>query len=179
MSTGAGGLLGPQAAGILIGLAIAVPILLFRAARPRKLRVELLWVRPAIWLVIAAASFAGAPPPISPLSIAVLAAGLAVGGALGWRRGRLMRIEVDPETHQMTMQASPAAMLFILVLMVLRAGARDAALGSLAQTHVPVSVVMDALILFSLGLMVVQGLELWIRGRRLLAEAWAAKPKAA
>ena len=175
MMTAASGALGPQTTSILIGLAIMVPILLLRNARPRKLRVELLWIRPAIWVVIAALSFSQAPPPLSATGLAIMAASLAAGAVLGWQRGRMMRIEVDPQTHQMTLRASPAAMIFIVVLMVLRVSVRDMAMQSLGQTHLPITVLVDALILFSLGLMLTQSAEMWIRGRRLLAQAQAAK----
>jgi len=175
MSNLTGGPLGPQAVSVLVGLAVVVIILLLRNSRPRKLRVELLWIRPAIWLVTALLSFSETPPPISPLSLTVLAACLALGAGLGWQRGRLMRIEVDPVSHQMTLRASPAAMMLIVVLMVLRMGARGVALQSLGQTHLPVSVLVDGLILFSLALMLTQSVEMWIRARRLLAEAQARK----
>lgn len=174
-----GGILGPQAMSILIGLAIAVPILLLRNARPRKLRLELLWVRPGLLLLAGLSSFLRTPPPVDLLSLAVMTAGFALGGALGWQRGRLMRIEVDPQTHQMTMRASPGAMIFILVLMVLRMSASGTVLQTLGSTHIPVTVVVDALILFSLALMLLQSVEIGIRGRRLLAEAQAAKALAA
>jgi hypothetical protein len=176
MLSSATGLLGPQTVGVIIGLAIITPILLLRNSRPRKLRVELLWVRPAIWALIAAASFSRAPPPVSMLSAAILIASSAVGGFLGWHRGKLMRIEVDPDTHQMTLRASPAAMLFIVVLMVLRMSVRNVVLQDSGASGLPISVVIDGLILFSLGLMLAQAVELWIRGRRLLDEARAAKP---
>jgi hypothetical protein len=164
---------------ILIGLAIAVPILLLRNARPRKLRLELLWVRPGLLLLAGLSSFLRTPPPVDPLSIAIMTAGFALGGALGWQRGRLMRIEVDPETHQMTLRASPGAMVFILVLMVLRMSASGTVLQTLGPSHVPATVIVDALILFSLGMFLVQSVEIGIRGRRLLAKAQAARAMAA
>ncbi|HEY2658852.1 MAG TPA: hypothetical protein VGI79_03965 [Caulobacteraceae bacterium] len=175
MMTAASAAFGPQTTGLLIGLAIMVPILLLRNARPRKLRVELLWIRPAIWVVIAVLSFTQAPPPMSAAGLAIMTASLAAGAVLGWQRGRLMRIEVDPETHQMTLRASPAAMLFIVVLMVLRVSIHNVAIQNLGRTHLPITVLVDALILFSLGLMLTQSAEMWIRGRRLLTQAQAAK----
>ncbi len=178
MMSAASGVFGPQTPSILIGLAVLVPILLLRNARPRKLRVDLLWIRPAIWAVIAALSFSQAPPPLSAEAVAILAASLAAGAVLGWQRGRMMRIEVDPATHQMTLRASPAAMIFIVVLMVLRVSLRDVAVQNLGRTHLPITILVDALILFSLGLMLTQSAEMWIRGRRLLAEAKAVKVSA-
>ena len=174
MTNGPAGILGPQTVSILIGLAIVVPILLLRNARPRKLKIERLWIRPAIWAVVAAMSFSRAPPPLSPIGLAMLAASLALGCALGWQRGRLMRIEVDPVTHEMTLRASPAAMIFIIVLMLLRMSVRDVAVQSLGQTHLPVTILVDGLVLFSLGLMLTQSVEMGVRASRLLTRARAA-----
>lgn len=174
MTNGPAGIFGPQTVSILIGLAIVVPILMLRNARPRRLKIELLWIRPAIWAVVAALSFSNAPPPLSPLGLAILAASLALGSALGWQRGRLMRIDVDPVSHEMTVRASPAAMVFIIVLMLLRMSVRNVAFQSLGQTHLPVTILVDGLVLFSLGLMLTQSIEMGIRASRLLAQARAA-----
>lgn len=171
MVSDASGPLGGQSAGVLIGLAVLVPILLLRNARPRKLKLELLWVRPAIWALAAVLSFSAAPPAMSPLTLGALGLALILGAALGWQRGRLMRIAVDPDTHNMTLQASPAAMIFIVALFALRTFARGAGLGGIGPTHAPVSLVVDVLILFSLAMMLAQSFEIGLRGRLLLAAA--------
>ena len=175
MVIGASGPLGGQSASVLIGLAVLVPILLLRNARPRKLKLERLWVRPAIWALAAVLSFTAAPPVLTAQAVGGLSLALVLGAVLGWQRGRLMRIEVDPVTHNMTLQASPAAMIFIVVLFALRTYARGAGLGVVGQTHLPVSLVVDVLILFSLAMMLAQSVEIGLRGRRLLLAARAAR----
>ena len=91
------------------------------------------------------------------------------GGAFGWRRGALMRIQVDPETHALNQQASPAAMLFIVVLILVRKGLQFEA-GSLGFS---VAFLTDVLMVFALGLLTATRLEMFLRARRLLAEARA------
>jgi hypothetical protein len=161
--------------GLVIGLVIVAALLLFRNRRPRRLRIELLWIRPVIFVVIVALALFAAPPPLTPISLGLLALGLILGGALGWQRGRFMRIDIDPETHAISVRASPAGLFFIVILLALRqelaAVMRDNAL----TLHVPLNAVIDAFVLLSGAMMIVQGLEMWMRARRLLAEA-RAKP---
>ena len=104
--------------------------------------------------------------------IALLAC--VVGAALGWQRGRFMRIEVHPETHDITSRASPVGMLFILALLGLRMFLRGEAMAT-PIAGVPATAVADALILLAGAMMITQSIEMWLRARRLLAEAQAAK----
>jgi len=90
-----------------------------------------------------------------------------VGVALGWQRGRMMRISVDPETHEVSQRASPAAMLLILVLILVRTGAREIAPGMALD----VMTLTDVLVALALGLLATQRLEMWLRARKLLAAA--------
>ena len=83
---------------------------------------------PAIHLVIAVVLFASAPPVAWVWALSALA--LVGGAALGWQRGRMMRITVDPETHALNHRGSPAAFLFILGVVVVRPGARTALAGA-------------------------------------------------
>jgi len=135
--------------------------------RARRLRLETLWVVPALYAAITALVFYQSPP--SGLQWAYIALALVVGGALGWRRGALMRIEVDPETHALNQQASPAAMLFIIVLILARQGLRFEA-GSMGFS---VAFLTDLLMVFALGLFSATRIEMFVRARRLLAEVRA------
>ena len=77
---------------------------------------------PALYLVVAALMF-WQLPPTGWVAIACVA-GLAIGAAVGWQRGKMMHIHVDPETHALNQKASPAAMLFLVALIVVEARAR-------------------------------------------------------
>ncbi|MFL6856472.1 MAG: CcdC protein domain-containing protein [Allosphingosinicella sp.] len=161
----------------LIGYAIMAVILslvlFFRVRRvnqARPLKVERLWVVPALYALIAVAAFAATPPDAAGWGMAAVA--FALGAALGWQRGRMMKIEVDPETRGVTATQSPAAFLFIVVLIALRSGLREmAATGHGGLFHVSPSTITDLLVAFALGLLGVQRLEMYLRARRLIAEA--------
>ena len=164
-----------QLAPLLIGLAVIVPIVLRRNARARKLKIELMWLRPAIFVALALSLLISAPPPLTVVNLAAMAAGLLLGAALGWQRGQLIRIEVDPETHEINQRASPAALFFLAVLIVLRFGVRDLTTQGVSGAHISIALVTDTLVLFAAGMVVTQMTEMWLRARRLLAAARAVK----
>jgi hypothetical protein len=98
--------------------------------------------------------------------------GLAVGLAVGWHRGKLIRIERDAETGALRQRASPLAMLLLAGLIVLKLGAR-AIFGDSAAAHPSSGAMMltDAFIGFALGLLSATRLELYLRARRLVESA--------
>jgi hypothetical protein len=169
------GHLGPQNYSLLITLAVVVGVVLLRNSRPRRLRIERMWIRPALFLALLVSSLAAAPPPITVASLALMVSALAAGCALGWQRGRFMTIDVHPETHDLTSRASPLGVLFILVLIVLRLWMRTALTSGASLGGVPATAAADALIALAAGMMMTQSLEMWLRARRLLEEAVAAK----
>ena len=60
----------------------------------------------------------------------------------------MMRINIDPETHALNQQASPAAMLFIFVIIIIRQGLRAEA----SDMHLNAAFLADMLVVFALGL---------------------------
>jgi membrane protein CcdC involved in cytochrome C biogenesis len=95
-------------------------------------------------------------------------AGLAIGAAVGWQRGKMMHIHVDPETHALNQKASPAAMFFLIALIIVRAGARSV----IGETGtVSPAMLTDPLIAFALGMFTLQRVEMYLRAKRLLEEA--------
>ena len=149
-------------------LVVGVVLLLrlARARRSRRLRLETLWVAPAI-IALAFVAMVVERPPVDGLTWLWLALALALGGAIGWRRGKLMRITVDPESHALGQQASPAALLFVVLLLLARQGLRFEA-ASLGLNILQVTGILTA---FALGLVAATRAEMFVRGRRLLAEA--------
>ena len=166
---------GAQLYRFIIPVAVVLLVLVLRNNRPRKLRIELLWVRPVLFTAILLATLIAAPPPLTTLSLALMAGGLVIGCALGWQRGRFQRIQVDPETHALTTRASPIGMVFILALMMARLGLRDILAQNAATLHLPAAAAINALIVLAAGMFITQGLEMWLRARKLLAEAQARK----
>lgn len=138
--------------------------------RERPLKIERLWIVPALYFVIAGLTFWSMPP--SSLAIWMwCGVALVAGAAIGWWRGKMMRISVDPETHAIRQQGSAAAMLLILALIVIRSAARNADHLGIPGVHLDVMAMTDVLIALALGLLTAQRVEMFLRARRLLAEA--------
>lgn len=153
---------------VIMGAVIAI-VLFFRVRgtrRATRLRLETLWIVPCVYAAVLAISLYEYPP-VDAVTWLWLAVALAFGAALGWRRGKLMRIGIDPVTHALNQQSSPAALLFIVLLIVARQGLRyeGAALG------LNVLQVTGILIAFGVGLFGATRAEMYLRARRLLAEA--------
>jgi membrane protein CcdC involved in cytochrome C biogenesis len=152
---------------ITIGIIVIIMALrLRRMGKMRPLNLSSLWIVPAIYLLVAALMFVQLPPT-GWVAIAS-AAGLLIGAAVGWQRGKMMHIHVDPKTHALNQKASPAAMFFLIALIIVRMGARSV-LGQ--EGGVSPAMLTDPLIAFALGMFTLTRLEMYLRAKRLLEEA--------
>jgi hypothetical protein len=156
-------------------LSYAIPVVIMvvvlglrmrRMGQMRPLKIEKLWVVPAIYLAVAVLMFIQLPPK-GWVAIASVV-GLLAGAAVGWQRGKMMHIHVDPETHALNQRASPAAMAFLVVLILVRMAARGV-LGH--DGAVSPAMLTDPLIAFALGMFTLQRVEMYLRAKRLLEEA--------
>ncbi|MBY8826700.1 CcdC protein domain-containing protein [Hephaestia mangrovi] len=148
-------------------IAVVMILRIRRMSRMRPLRIEQLWIVPALYLAVVTMLFVQHPPSVQGWASAAIA--LVAGGVLGWQRGKLMRIHVDPETHALNQQASIAGMAFLVVLVFGRFVAETAS-GSM---HMNVGMIVDTLAALALGMFSVQRLEMYLRAKRMLAEARA------
>jgi hypothetical protein len=94
-------------------------------------------------------------------------AGLVIGAAVGWQRGKMMHIHVDPETHALNQKASPAAILFLVALIAVRSFGR----GLLGSEGLSPAMLTDPLIAFALGMFTLTRVEMYLRAKRLLEQA--------
>jgi len=148
---------------IVIGIVMA-----FRWRRMNRavpLRIGRLWIVPAVYALVVMAMYVRFPPTGWGWVFCLIA--LMLGAALGWQRGRTMRITVDPATHAISQTSSPAALLFIVAIILLRQGAQA---GS-GWLHLDIRAVTDMAMALALGLFAAQRLEMFLRARRLLAAA--------
>src|SRR5579872_1790886 len=154
---------------ITVGIIVIVMLVrMRRMGKMRPLKLNSLWVVPALYLVVAALMFIQLPPT-GWVAIASVA-GLVIGAAVGWQRGKMMHIHVDPETHALNQRVSPAAMIFLIGLIIVRTLAR----GILDQAgSVSPAMLTDPLIALALGMFTLTRLEMYIRARRLLEKARA------
>ena len=161
---------GPSGPWVYLVPLIAVAMVVLRNSRERKLKVERLWIAPVAFLIITGLVLAAQPPP----GLAMLAAdllALAVGATAGWWRGRLTHLTVDPETHDLTSKTSPLGMLLVLALFAMRYILRTMGSQGASMLHVSALQVTDALMLFAVGLVCAQRLEIALRATRLLEKA--------
>ncbi|WP_294258559.1 CcdC protein domain-containing protein [uncultured Sphingomonas sp.] len=151
---------------LVVGLILALRIRRMSKARP--LTLERLWIVPTLYAVLVAALLLQAPPSLG--GWALCAAALAIGAGLGWQRGKLMHLSVDPATHQLNQKASLGGLLFIVVLIAVRfiGKAEGSAL------HLNVMLLTQAFGVMALGLFSAMRVEMYLRGKRLLEQARAA-----
>ena len=164
----------------LIGVPVFLVLMIWRLrmlSTQRRLRIEWLWVTPAIFAVLAVISLAPSPP--TGLGWAWVALALVIGVALGWYRGKMIRIAVDPQTHGISSQASPAAIVFIVLWIITKMGVQFVA-QSQAQTWGLTPALISALfVVLAFGLFGMARVEMFIRAQRLLGEARTASASGA
>jgi hypothetical protein len=158
---------------LLVPLLILV-ILVRRSLRERRVKVERLWLAPVLLVMVAGTTLYAAPPK-SLMGGLVVALGLGVGAAMGWWRGRLTNVSVNPETHELTSRTSPIGVLLVAGLFVLRYALRYGAESRSIEIPGGATLLTDALLLFAVGTVSAQRLEIWLRCQRLLTAARASK----
>ncbi len=155
----------------LIPIAIVLVILVLRMRKMtgvRPIRLQMLWIRPAIVSVVAAMVLYTAPPH-GLLQDMVLVAAVAVGAALGWHQAKLMEMSINSETQSLQVKASVVALAVFFGLILIRMALRPWLTGAASPVHAYVNVVTDSSILFIVGFYIARAAEMFIRGRTLLA----------
>ncbi|WP_374470486.1 hypothetical protein [Phenylobacterium sp.] len=149
--------------------AALLSLLVAMSARARPLRPGRLWMGPA--LVLGATLLAIAPEgPPRPLLVAIYALSLAVGAALGWWIASHTQIRAGA-AGTLISQLSPFGLMAVLALVAARIGLREVLAENAAALQVSTTEVADAFLLMAVGLVSARGVEMWLRGRRLLRRA--------
>ena len=170
---------------ILPLLPYIVPLLLLvivvrRSLRERRVKLQTLWIVPAVFAAVTVYVLAHSPPP-SPLALAELVGGFAVGCGVGWLRGKTTRLKIDGATGELVSRATPLAMILFAAIFVARTSLRMALLQdptAAAGVHPELPRYTDILLVFALGMVAAQRLEIWLRGRQFLPKPRPApKPK--
>lgn len=165
----------PQVLGPLIGLLIALPLIFLRNRRPRTLNPQWMWVLPAIIVPLMAFAIWGTSmdpnishAPFDALAWAILALGLILGGAFGFWRGKMTTIEKHAD-GTLKAQASPIGLILIVAVMLGRRALSAWLEPHAAEYGLNALAITDAFLLFVVGMIVVQRLEMYIRARRIQA----------
>jgi hypothetical protein len=167
VSAGAGGV---GALRFLLPLIVVGLVLALRNRQARPLRLERLWLRPLMSVMVVAWVLYTLPPPLTVVSFGILALGLILGVAVGWQRGRFMSLEVHPETHAVMARMSSLGMIFVLAVIGLRMWLSTTMAGA-PVAGISAATVTDALMILAGAMMLTQQVEITLRARRLLAEA--------
>ncbi len=161
----------PQMVPYLVTPLVAL-ILIFRLRRARgsrRLRLEYLWVMPA--LLVAGAGYLLWRMPPEGIEWAWLSLAGVIGAVVGWYRAKTMLITVDPETHALNQQSSPAALIFIVVLIAVRFGLRTLMNEEAEAWHMNALFISGLFMFFVVGMVIASRAEMALRGRALLADA--------
>ncbi len=149
-------------------IAVVLGLRAWRLTRVRPLKIERLWIVPAIYLGLVTFLYIKGPP--SAVGWLICLAMLLVGAAIGWQRGKTMRIDVDPETQTLRQKGSMLAVGILVLLFAVRfASETEAQIYHLNTANL----VTDALAALALGLFTMTRVEMYLRAKRLLEEARA------
>ncbi|MFC5345641.1 CcdC protein domain-containing protein [Brevundimonas staleyi] len=165
----------PQQYAPLIVLLVLLPIILLRNRAPRTLRPQWMWVTPAIVVPLIGLGLWGSSQaqgadhtPFDTVSWLILAVGLGLGCVAGWWRGKMTTIQKHAD-GTLKAQASPLGIILIVGLFLGRSALRSVLEPHAAAWHLNALAVADAFLLFAVGMIVVQRIEMFIRARRVLA----------
>jgi hypothetical protein len=162
----------------IMGVVIAV-VLFFRfrsMGQARRLKLELMWVFPALMVAATVALFLQFPP--HGKDWVWLTGIFAVGASLGWFRGRLIPISIEPDTHLLNTKPSRAAMLVLVALLVVRFALRAVFEAEASVWHINAVLLTDGFVVLGVGLFGVSRIEMALRAWGLLRAARAAKAAA-
>jgi len=156
---------------IIIPVLVIGVVLFFRVRRmsvKRPFKLGSLWIVPAIFLALTGLTLAQSPP--RGMDWAWIALALLLGVALGWQRGRLMKIWVDPESGSLMTQGSGWALVFLVALLVVRMMLRESLVMEASAGAIDIGLINSAFVVFALGLFGTQRVEMALRAQRLKAE---------
>ena len=147
-------------------LVLALFLRLRRIGRAQPLRLGTLWIIPAVFTLLAVAILRQFPP--DGLDWLWVGLGLAAGAMIGWQRGRLVAVGIDRETGRLNQRSSPAALIFLVLLVALRWLLPWLVELSDARWHLGAMLVSNIFVAFAVGALSFYRLELWLRARTLL-----------
>jgi len=161
-------------------LAVVLLIVLRRARRAQKVRVERIWITPLLSLVAIASTMAQEPMPgVTAIAIFIVAA--ALGAAAGYFRALHIELSRDPVTGAISSKATPIGTVLIVIFLLVRVAldylvngkiAFGPRFGAVAIRHgADLFRLADAALLFTTAMMLGQRFEILRRARALIKSA--------
>lgn len=156
---------------------ILLPVLYLRMRRmagTRPLKLNRLWIQPAIILGVTALALL-APQPHHAVRHFVaqdwawLALAAGIGAVGGWYWGRTMAIEVHPEDGTLMVTGGQAAILALVVLVLIKLGLNTGLAMEGKALNLDALLISDASIVFTAALFTVRAVEMYIRANRIMA----------
>ena len=155
-------------ASIIVPLVVIVIVVVLRGRRmavKRPFKLSTLWIVPAIFAGVAVMSLTEFPPHGAEWAWVIGA--LVLGSALGWQRGRLMKIWIEPERGDLVTQGSGWAIAFLVALIVIRTALRTGLQYEAGAGAISPALINDLFVSFALGLFATQRAEMGLRAARL------------
>lgn len=158
----------PEQYAPLIGVAAALGLVILRNRRQRTLRPHLLWVTPLIVTVLIGFGLWATTqhPQFGPYAWIAFIAALALGALAGWWRGKTITITRAAD-GSLKAQASPLGLILIVGLLAARMGLREVMQSHAGDWNLDPVIVADAFMVFAIGLIIAQRVEMYIRARRI------------
>lgn len=141
-----------------------------RTVSRQKLRIDRLWMVPASLVFLTAVALSQHPATRLPM-LALYASALCAGAALGWWRGQFTLVTVDPKTEVVTSHTSSVGLVILLGVVAVRMGVRAWITEHASAFNLTVGEVTDAFLLFAVGLVCAERIEVAIRATRALNRA--------
>ena len=144
-----------------------------RGGRERIVRVERMWILPLVFGSIIGLSIYSQPAALSLTFwvVNVLMLAFALGLVVGWLRGQTTQIAMDGESGQLKARMTPVGLVLIAALLLVRMSIFDWLSAHAAEWEIAPTDIVDAFLVFALGLVLGWRIEMFLRCRRLLAGA--------
>jgi hypothetical protein len=154
----------------IVPLVLAAIILrrAMRGQKPRTVRMQRLWIFPALLLLVTWMSLGREGFPGFLLTLVFMAVALA-GGAIGWFRVHTLEFSLDKESGKVSARATQLGALLIVGLIGLRFLADYAIKQFGLNAGGNVVHASDATLVFTTSMLVARSVHTWIRARALIA----------
>ncbi len=154
-------------------LLLVFALVLRRSGRTRVIRVQRMWIAPAIFVVLTGTTLVVSPLP-GLIAIAAFIVVAIMGAGVGYLRARHQEITIDHETGVVSSKATQVGTILIAALFLVRYGIKLAfpQLGAQPGSHATADAIAwaNGALIFSAAMLLTQAVWVWLRTQPLLAQ---------